>query len=130
MAEKKYLTREDILNADDLKREEVFIPEWNNMTAWVRTLTSNERDRFEADMLVDQKAGKLNLQNLRARLVVECLVDRDSKDAEKIFKPSDAEALGAKSAAAIQRLFNVAQRLSGFSEADAGDLLSTPVTLD
>ena len=123
-AKKKYLTREDILNADDLVREEVFIPEWNNMSAWVRTLTAAERDRFEAGMLVDQKAGKLNLQNLRARLVVECLVDKDSKDAKKIFGASDAEALGAKNAGAVQRIFNVAQRLSGFTDQDATDILA------
>ena len=61
-AKKKYLTRDDILNADDLVREEVFIPEWNNMTAWVRSLTARERDSFEASMPVDQKAGKLNLK--------------------------------------------------------------------
>ena len=123
---KKQLTREDILNADDLKVENVEVPEWG-LTAWIRTLTGAERDRFEASMLVDAKAGKLNLRNLRARLVVESLVD---KDGNKIFKVSDAEALGAKSAAALQRLFNVAQRLSGFSETDAGDLLSTPVTYE
>lgn len=116
----KGMTRDQILNADDLTREKVDVPEWD-LTAWVRTLTSNERDRFEAGMLDDAKAGKLNLRNLRARLVVESLVDEDG---QKIFKASDAEALGAKSAAALQRLFNVAQRLSGFSETDAGDLLA------
>lgn len=116
----KTLTSDQILNADDLVREKVVVPEWG-LTAWIQTLTGTERDRFEAGMLIDRKAGKLNLQNLRARLVVLCLVDENGKT---IFQASDAEALGKKSASALQRLFNVAQRLSGFSETDAGDLLA------
>ena len=47
--------------------------------------------------------------NIRAKLVARCMVD-DVGD--RIFADSDVEALGKKSAQALDRLFGVAMRLS------------------
>jgi len=48
------LTRDAILEAQDLQHEEVYIPEWGGSVR-VRTLTGAERDAFEQS-IVDQRA--------------------------------------------------------------------------
>lgn len=115
------LGRDAILGADDLETEEVLVPEWKGRV-WVRTLTGKERDRFEIGTLGDRKGkpnGAMNLDNLRARLVVAACVDEKG---EKMFKPSDVEAVGAKNAQALDRVFAVAQRLAGLSARDVEEL--------
>ena len=90
------LNRDDILKVVDLDVKTVEVPEWNGSVN-VRGLTARERDSFEAS--IGQSA---NLDNLRARLVVLCLVDEEGK---RIFKDSDANALGAKNAQVVNKLF-------------------------
>lgn len=105
------LTRDSILRADDLPREEVAVPEWGG-AVWVRTLTAAERDAFEAS--VNPGKGRKNLANFRARLAVLCVVDEKG---ERLFQDEDAAALGRRSAAALDRITDAALRLSGLSEA-------------
>lgn len=107
------LSREAILGASDLPSEDVAVPEWGGVVR-VRMLTGAERDRFEASMLV--RGGKkldFNMQNVRARLVALTVVGEDGK---RLFTDGDVEALGQKSAAALNRVFTVAQRLNGLKE--------------
>jgi len=111
------LTRDQILSADDLKRETVAVPEWGGDVI-VRTMTGTERDAFEAS-LQGGKGGKLNLANIRARLVSRTAVDDAGA---RLFTEADIEAVGGKSAAALDRCFAVAQRLNGLSAKDVEDL--------
>ena len=48
-------------------------------------------------------------------LVLACCKDDAG---QPIFKPDDVEALGKKQAAILERIVNVCQRLSGFTQAD------------
>ena len=116
------LDRDAILGADDLEMVEVDVPEWGD-TVWVRTLTGKAKDRFETVSLGEQAKGKkngaLNLETLRARVLVEACV---SEKGERLFDVSDIEALGAKSGAALDRVFTVAQRLAGLSNEDVEEL--------
>ena len=109
------LTKDQILSAQDLQREEVDVPEWGGKV-WVQAMTGTARDAFEAGIL---KGGKLESHNLRAKLAVASIVD--DKGAP-MFTESDIDKLGGKSAAALDRISAVAQRLSGLSEADVKDL--------
>jgi hypothetical protein len=113
------LTREQILAADDLKRETVPVPEWGGDVI-VKSLTGAERDEFE-DSVVRQrgKSRELNLRNARARLVSLSLVDEAGS---RLFSAGDVEQLGRKSAAALDRVFGAAQRLSGLTEQDVDEL--------
>ena len=115
-----YLTRDAILQADDLLFEDVEIPEWGGMVR-VRGLTGAERDAFEAE-IVEQRGKKtrLNMQNFRAKLVARSVVNGDG---QRLFSDKDAHALGKKSAAALNRVFEVAQRLSGLSDKDVEELV-------
>ena len=113
------LTRDAILAAPDLLTEEVSVPEWGG-TVLVRGLTGTERDAFEEEMITGKgKNRDVNLSNFRARLIVKSVVDKSGK---RLFTQADMVALGGKSAAAIQRVFQVAMRLSGMSEEDVEEL--------
>jgi len=116
----KLLSREEILQAQDLPIEEVEVPEWGG-SVLVRGLTGAERDAFEQsimppDQMNGKKKGKRvkpDLRNFRAKLVSLCVVDEQGN---RLFKSEDVEVLGKKLGVALQRVFEVAQRLSGLDE--------------
>jgi hypothetical protein len=110
------LNRDAILKADDLPRELVNVPEWGG-DVYVRTLTGTERDQFEQELV--QNKSKPNLANVRARFAVLTICDADGV---RLFQAKDAEPLGKKSASALDRVFEVAQKLNGFSSDDAESL--------
>lgn len=119
MSEGKVLSRNDVMTADDLPRERVEVPEWGGAVD-MRTLTSAERDAFEVRMLRDSDDDpESRLENLRARLVAACAVDEDG---HCLFSEDDVEALGGKSARAMDRLFDVAQRMNGMGPDAIEDL--------
>ena len=116
--DKKYLSRDEILNCDDLKTEEVKLPEWGG-TVIVKMMTGQERDNFEAS-IVDSKGGNIKFENIRAKLVAKTVVDPETK--KPLFTVADITALGKKSAAALDRIFTVSQRLSKITEKDVDEL--------
>ena len=113
------LTRDAILQVQDLPTERVHVPEWGG-DVLVRALTGAERDRFEQS-IVEQRGNstRMNLQNIRAKLVALTVVDEQGN---RIFKDEDVKWLGNKSAAALDRIFEVAQRLSGLRDEDVEEL--------
>ena len=120
MAGKKFLTKAEILAQDDLKTEDVFVPEWGGAWVKVRSLNASERDHFEASTV--QRNGKkvtTNLENIRARLCLLCMVDENG---ERLFQEEDTFPLGGKSASALDRIFTVAQRLNGLRDEDVDEL--------
>jgi hypothetical protein len=103
------LSRDAILSAQDLKREEVAVPEWGGAVL-VRTMTGAERDAWEQSLA---NGGKIDVSNVRARLVAACTIDESGA---LLFSAADAQALGAKSGAALERVAKVAQRLNAITE--------------
>ncbi len=142
------LSRDQILGASDLPTETVDVPEWGGQVI-VRSMTGAERDRFELSLYsgngrvngagtngangADNGAGngagngtgngagngKVNAENIRARLVALTTIDEAGN---RLFDDGDVEALGAKSAAALARVFTVAQRLNALSGSDVEEL--------
>ena len=114
------LTRDAILGAEDLGTEIVDVAEWGGSVT-VRGMTGKERDAFEASIL--ERRGKRmvpNTANVRAKLVARCCLDENG---DRLFTDADAEALGAKSGAAIDRVYEVAARLSGMTDEDIDELV-------
>lgn len=110
-----YLTRDAILAAATLKTEEVDVPEWAGVVL-VRELRGRDRDEWEASLAVQRgKQMVPDVANMRAKLVARSVVGADG---EPVFTQQDVNALGELSAAALDRVFEVASRLSGLSEAD------------
>lgn len=105
------LTKDQILEASDLKNESVDVPEWGG-SVLVRTMTGADRDAFESSMIsVDAEGNrKPNMTNMRAKLVALTVVDEAGN---LLFDISDVDRLALKSAAALERVFTAAQRING-----------------
>jgi len=113
------LTRDGILAHATLARETVDVPEWGGPVL-VQELTAAQRDAFEASCV--GKRGKTvtpDLSNLRAKLVIRVVVDEAGN---RVFQDADAEAIGALSATAVNRVFEVGLRLSGMTPGDVEEL--------
>ena len=111
------LNREQILKAKDSKTETVEVPEWGG-TVEVKSMSGSERDAYEQS-LIDVETRKPSLANIRAKLGAMTLVDDDGK---LLFSEKDVRALGKKSAAALDRICDVAQSLNGLSNEDMEEL--------
>jgi hypothetical protein len=114
------LSKSQILQAVDIKTSEVAVPEWGG-DVLVREFSGADRDAFESSMVRINAEGQreTDLSNMRAKLVAMCLVDHET--GERMFSDAELALLGKKSAAALQRVFEVAQRLNGLSADDVKD---------
>jgi hypothetical protein len=103
-----------ILAAQDLPSEVVDVPEWG-LKVNVRGLSAKERDEYFMNQTVvrDGQIVGQDRSNATARLLVLCIRDDDG---EPVFGPEHVDVLGAKSAAATERLSKVALRLSGIGD--------------
>jgi len=119
----KCLSRDDILQVDDLPRELVEVPPWGG-SVYVRGLTGSERDLFEAEMVEWVGDGKnrykqVTLENARAKLAARTICDENGK---RLFTDADIRALAEKSAVGLQIVFDVAMRLSGLTQSAVEEL--------
>lgn len=114
------LGRNAILEADDLKTEDVPVPEWGGEVR-VRMLTGEERDAYEASMVEMKKDGsaKANRENVRARLLILCIVNEQG---EQMFNRADIKLLGRKSAKALERVINKVNELNGITDEELDTL--------
>ncbi len=110
------LSKDEILNAEDTKVETVDVPEWGGQVK-VKCMTGSERDEFETSII--GKDGERNMSNIRAKLLIYTIIDDDGN---RMFTTADVKALGDKSAAALDRVFDVAKRLSKIGEDDIEEL--------
>jgi len=101
--------KDNILNADDLRSETVFVEEWNTKVT-IRTMTGTERDAFELEL-----SGPEGKQNARAKLLVRCIADESGN---RVFQDSDALALGKKSSKALDKLWDIALDLNRVRKKD------------
>jgi hypothetical protein len=108
----KYFTREEILEVQDLPFEDVVVPEWGEDMVRVAGMNALEATRYSLRM------EKLN-ENEQTETIMPELLSRTlvNDQFERIFSEKDIEALGKKSAVVVKRLFEIALRLSGISEA-------------
>lgn len=117
------LDRNTILNALDLPQEKVTVPEWGG-DVLVRGLNGAELDAIQKEFHMDRPQEKdaqgndlpFDTTGFRAALVEKCCINEDGRS---LFKEGDAGLLQQKSAAALLRVFNVAQRLSGLGTEEA-----------
>lgn len=109
------LTKDQILQVDDKRTQEVDVPEWGGSVI-VKTLSGDERDQFEESIL---SGAKRDFKGVRAKLVALSIIGEDGK---RLFTFEEAKLLGEKSARALDRVFGVAQRLSGFTTKDMEEL--------
>jgi len=111
------LGREAILGAQDLAISPVPVPEWGG-TVYVRVLSGVDRDWFEATVAAGDGKRK-NLANFRARFAALVICDADGK---RLFTAQDAAALGQKSCAALDRVFERGSELNRMRPEDIEEL--------
>lgn len=117
-----FLTKGDILEAQDIEQEVVAVPEWGG-DVLVRGLSGAARDKYESGILTKDKKGRVkgtDLADMRAKMVALSVVDE--KSGQLLFSARDVQALSGKSASALNRVFEVAQRLSGLTDDDMDEL--------
>ena len=115
----RLLTRQEILSIRDIRTETVFVPEWGGAVK-IRALTGKERDAWETALFqIDGKNVKMNKENLRAKLVALTVVDEAG---QRLFTEADVEALGSKSASALDRIYQASQKLSGLTPDDIKEM--------
>lgn len=110
-----YLSKDEILKAQDFTFEDVDVPEWGGKVR-VRCMTGTERDAYEAS-IYEMKGTevKFNREDLRSKLLARVIVDEKN---ERLFTDAEVKLLGRKNAKVIDRLFNVAQRINALTETD------------
>jgi hypothetical protein len=104
------LSREQILEADDLKIEEMEIPEWGG-SIFVRVMTGAERNQFVKDILELEDNDDLAV---RIKLCSIVVVDNLGK---KLFTEDDIEALSGKSSKVLDRVYRKAEVLNCIEDA-------------
>lgn len=111
------LNRDEILAADDVKFETVPVPEWGGEVR-VRAITASARDTFEQAAYAAHR-DKKPLVNIRARMAAMCIV---GEDGNQLFSESDIDALGKKSAVAMDRVYAAVAKLNALSDQDIKEL--------
>lgn len=111
------LNKDQILSSDDLAFKDVEVEAWGG-TVRIRCLTGEERDAFEQS-IVDSKGKARNMKNIRARFLSMSIV---GEDGQRLFSDAEVEGLGKKSGKAIDKLFDVAQKLSGLTDDDVEEM--------
>lgn len=120
----KYLSRDDILSANDIQVEELPVPEWGGIIC-VKTLTGAERDMLEGELVEMGANGRpkaMKLQHVRS--TVAWLGICDDQGNRMFTDKKDIDRLDRKSAAALDRVVKRIQELSAMSPADIESLVS------
>ncbi len=110
------LSRDDILNCNDLRREKLTIKEWGG-DIYIRQLTAKEQDMLERESL--KKGGSANIENMRARFAVMCVVDKNGKN---LFSEEDIPKLTLKAGAVLNKIIEKASELNNISEKDLEEI--------
>jgi hypothetical protein len=111
--------------ASDIKSETVEVPEWELVgenAVIVKSLSGREREEYEQSCLKPGKPGRASeiiYKDMKVKLVLLCCFDSEGA---RIFLDGDESWLGEKSAMALQRLYNVAAKLSALTAEDVDEL--------
>lgn len=119
----RLLGAKDILDAEDFTYTIVEVPEWAGSVV-VRSGSGTERDAFEASLVTFKGKQRItNTNNIRAKLCRLAIVDPADPELRKsLFDDRQIMALGRKSAAALDRVYDAAARLWGLSNDDVEEL--------
>jgi hypothetical protein len=115
------LSKAELLaKASRLPTERVSVPELDGTVFLIKGMTGEQRDAWETSLVRGRgNARKVDTLNIRAKLVSRCLF---WEDGARVYEDAEAGELGQWRVDVLQRLFEIAQRLSGVSDKDADEL--------
>lgn len=105
--------REKILNSNDIKSEIVYVDVWDTKVK-VMSLTSKKRSQIISDAMTDK--GKMDFEKIYPDLVIASTYDPET--GALIFEASDRDLLNQKNGGALEKIAQVAMRLSGLSASE------------
>ncbi len=105
------LSREQILQAQDIATKEIPVPEWGD-SVFIKQLTRGEQDEYlrrqygQTRLKQDAKAHQQEISavNIYGHDAYLCMCGICDADGKRLFKESDIEALRQKNGAVIGRL--------------------------
>lgn len=117
----KFLTKKEIVDADDSGYEDVHVPEWGG---WVRVkrLTAAERGQIEAAQVTIDKDGESKWDGKRLRELFCQAAVVDPATGTRLFSSSELHMLGRKSAAALDRVYESATKQARVTKRDIAEL--------
>jgi len=113
------ISKESILGSSAVgyRSETVEVPEWGGSVV-VRELTARDADGYHASLIRINPNGshQFDMTNHRCELLVRCIRNDQGK---RIFSDTDANKLGDQPSTLIDRLYAVAQRVTGIDNSEA-----------
>ncbi|THA31794.1 hypothetical protein E6R18_15805 [Streptomyces sp. A1277] len=109
------LSKDQIDAADDRQWEDVPVPEWGGDVR-VLGMSGTDRNAYQSSLIVIGANGKpqrVNLNDQLAKILARCLV---GEDFQRLYTDKEVAALGRKNGAVLDRLADVAKRLSGLND--------------
>lgn len=120
------LSREDLLKKEELIKEKVILDETKDEYVYVRQMTAHEKSIWEISQVQKSGTGKkttydVTLDDYRAKLAVVTVCDEAG---ELLFKATDFNKLSMNiSAAKLEKIVDVAQRLNAITEEDREEMV-------
>lgn len=113
------LSRDDILQADDLPTDELEVPEWGG-TILIRALNGAQREEIEIRSHKAKASGDaLGWKGLKTLVATYVVV---GEDGQPLFTSKDLAALAKKSSAVLDRIFEKVLAMNAMTKKDAEDL--------
>jgi hypothetical protein len=111
--------KQQILSLSDEETVIVTVPEWNNETVRLQSMTAAMRDCWESAILARKELPEAERgRGLRTLLLSLCIVNERG---QRIFDDPDVHDLATKNAKAIDRLFDAAMALNRIGDKDLED---------
>ena len=120
------LSRVQLLSKSVLLKEKVVLDEATDEYVFVRQMTAHEKSIWEISQVKKSGQGKktqydVTLDDYRAKLAVVTVCDEEGN---LLFKPADYEELSFNiSAAKLEKIADVAQRLNAITEEDREEMV-------
>jgi hypothetical protein len=109
----KFLTKELIKNANDVKMELVEVPEWGGKM-YIKSLSAIEREELRKE-IGEGSDKEMDLVKVQMKMLSLTIVGEDKT---RLFNEDDMLWLKEKSAVVMDRLFLISQKMAGLG-ADA-----------
>lgn len=111
------LSKQQILDAKDIKIEKVEVPEWGG-SVYIKVMNATQRDEFET--FVYKRQDQKDLGGMRVLLCKLCICDAEGK--QMFESTDDVKALTDKSGSALMVVFQAAQKLNALRPDDVGGM--------
>lgn len=105
-----------ILSADDRPTATVKVPEWK-CSVTIRAFSAGDRDAIEMQIASARLENK-PVENIRAKIAALIIIDENGN---RVFTDAEIPVLAAKSAKALDRIFDAHLKLNKLTEDEADE---------